>query len=87
MLGQRVCIPKRYQVHVLEELHDRHMRTVKMKSIARSYIYWKNIDKDIENITKNCIDCAYYKTDPQKLKVRYWEPPSTTWEGIDIDFA
>ncbi|GFQ85766.1 uncharacterized protein K02A2.6 [Trichonephila clavata] len=58
-----------------------------MKAIARSFVYWKNIDKDIEEAAKNCVDCARYKADSTKAKVHYWEYPSMPWERIHIDFA
>ncbi|GFV28317.1 uncharacterized protein K02A2.6 [Trichonephila clavipes] len=51
----------------------------KMKAIARSFVYWKNIDNDIEEAAKNCVDCARYKADPPKSKVHYWEYPSMPW--------
>ncbi|GFR05777.1 integrase_H2C2 domain-containing protein [Trichonephila clavata] len=53
-----------------------------MKAIARSFVYWKNIDKDIEKAAKNCVDCARYKADPTKAKIHYWEYPSMPWERI-----
>ncbi|GFR19480.1 transposon Tf2-9 polyprotein [Trichonephila clavata] len=68
MYGQRVCIPRKFQKNFLEELHAGHLEIVKMKAIARSFVYWKNIDKDIEEEAKNCVDCARYKADPTKAK-------------------
>ncbi|GFU28244.1 uncharacterized protein K02A2.6 [Trichonephila clavipes] len=69
MYGQRVCIPRKFRKDVLEELHAGHLGIVKMKAIARSFVYWKNIDNDIEEAAKNCVDCARYKADPlQNLK-------------------
>ncbi|GFQ79869.1 uncharacterized protein K02A2.6 [Trichonephila clavata] len=70
-----------------KELHAGHLRIVKMKAIARSFVYWKNTDKDIEDAAKNCVDCARYKADPTKAKVHYWEYPSMPWECIHVDFA
>ncbi|GFQ65734.1 transposon Tf2-6 polyprotein [Trichonephila clavata] len=87
MYGQRVCIPKIFQKNVLEELYAGHLGTVKMKAIARSFVYWENIDKDIEEATKNCVHCVRYKADTTKAKVRYWEYPSMPWERIHVDFA
>ncbi|GBO36404.1 Uncharacterized protein K02A2.6 [Araneus ventricosus] len=58
-----------------------------MKALARSFVYWKDIDKDIEDAVRNCVDCARHKTDPAKAKVHYWEYPSMPWERIHIDFA
>ncbi|GFT98764.1 uncharacterized protein K02A2.6 [Trichonephila clavipes] len=69
MYGQRVCIPRKFRKNVLEELHAGHLGIVKMKAIARSFVYWKNIDNDIEEAAKNCVDCARYKADHiQNLK-------------------
>ncbi|GFQ86530.1 uncharacterized protein K02A2.6 [Trichonephila clavata] len=68
MYGQRVCIPRKFQKNVLEELYAGHLGIVKREAIARSFVYWKNIDKDIEEAAKNCVDCVRYKADPQKLK-------------------
>ncbi|GFY15531.1 uncharacterized protein K02A2.6 [Trichonephila clavipes] len=87
MYGQRVCIPRKFRKNVLEELHAGHLGIVKMKAIARSFVYWKNIDNDIEEAAKNCVDCARYKADPPKSKVPYWEYPSMPWERIHVDFA
>ncbi|GFX73306.1 uncharacterized protein K02A2.6 [Trichonephila clavipes] len=87
MYGQRVCIPRKFRKNVLEELHAGHLGIVKMKAIARSFVYWKNIDNDIEEAAKNCVDCVRYKADPPKSKVHYWEYPSMPWERIHVDFA
>ncbi|GFW14887.1 uncharacterized protein K02A2.6 [Trichonephila clavipes] len=87
MYGQRVCIPRKFRKDVLEELHAGHLGIVKMKAIARSFVYWKNIDNDIEEAAKNCVYCARYKADPPKSKVHYWEYPSMPWERIHVDFA
>ncbi|GBL79130.1 Retrovirus-related Pol polyprotein from transposon 17.6 [Araneus ventricosus] len=35
LYGQRVCIPKKYQKNVLDELHTGHLGMVKMKALAR----------------------------------------------------
>ncbi|GFR31446.1 transposon Tf2-9 polyprotein [Trichonephila clavata] len=80
MYGQRVCIPRKFQNNILEELHAGHLGIVKMKAIARSFVCWKNIHKDIEEAAKNCVDCVRYKADPTKAKVHYWEYPSMPWE-------
>ncbi|GFR26998.1 uncharacterized protein K02A2.6 [Trichonephila clavata] len=69
------------------ELLAGHLGILKMKAIVRSFVYWKNIDKDIEEAARNCVDCARYKADPTKAKVHYWEYPSMPWERIHIDFA
>ncbi|GFV24404.1 hypothetical protein TNCV_3117331 [Trichonephila clavipes] len=55
-----------------------------MKAIARSFVYWKNIDNDIEEAAKDCVDCARYKADPQNLKFITGNIPETLEPGIDF---
>ncbi|CAB4022196.1 Hypothetical predicted protein, partial [Paramuricea clavata] len=57
MLGHRAIIPAKLRNQVLTELHEGHLGIVKMKSLARSYIWWPKIDKDIEHLAKSCPGC------------------------------
>ncbi|XP_037931195.1 uncharacterized protein K02A2.6-like [Teleopsis dalmanni] len=50
----RVVIPPHYRQKLIENLHTSHLGMVKMKGIARSFIYWPGIDKDIENMANEC---------------------------------
>ena len=55
--GIRVIVPPKLRPQVLQELHQGHMGVVKMKALARSYIWWPNSDKEIELSVKSCSDC------------------------------
>ena len=54
MWGIRAIIPPKLRGRVLDVLHSTHLGVVKMKSLARSYVWWPKIDKEIEEITKHC---------------------------------
>jgi len=87
MWGIRVVIPKKHQRRVLDELHQGHIGVVKMKSLARSYVWWPGIDRDIENAVKSCHGCQRVQKAPALAPLHPWEWPSNPWERIHIDYA
>lgn len=50
--GTRVMIRTAMSQAVLEDIHTGHLGIVKMKLLARGFVYWKNIDKDIEDLVR-----------------------------------
>ena len=55
--GSRVVVPQRGRRAVLEELHAGHPGIYRMKSLARMYVWWPGLDKDIEQAVKECESC------------------------------
>ena len=72
---------------IQEELHVGHPGIVRMKAIARSYVWWPGVDKDIENQVKTCKQCQSVKQVPPKAPLHPWVWPTRPWERIHIDFA
>ncbi|XP_008481824.1 uncharacterized protein K02A2.6-like [Diaphorina citri] len=70
-----------------KELHVGHVGIVKMKSLARNFCYWKNIDKDIESIAKGCKVCCLKQNEAPMERSHSWEPPTKPWQRLHIDFA
>ena len=58
-----------------------------MKAIARSYIRWPGIDKEIDLTAKSCTGCELIEREPSTVSVHPWEWPLLPWQGIHIDFA
>ena len=85
--GIRVVIPERLQGTILHELHSNHPGISRMKSIARSYIWWPKIDKHIEELVKNCVDCQSNRDKPAVAPLHPWVWPSKPWQRVHIDFA
>lgn len=87
MRGHRVTIPKKLQGQILSELHVGHFGVVKMKNLARGYCWWSGIDKDIEDIAKNCANCNAHRNNPPKVDVHIWQQPLAPMQRIHLDFA
>lgn len=85
--GHRVVLPKTLRNRVLQELHLGHFGIVKTKALARSYCWWPNIDRDIENLIKNCNACQQVRNNPKKVENHIWEPASAPFERVHFDFA
>lgn len=86
MWGYKVTIPKKFQTTVLEEIHSSHMGIVRMKSLARSYVWWPSINKDIENFVANCNSCASYRQSPEIAELKHGPWEEQPWTRVHIDF-
>ena len=85
--GNRVIIPPSLRSQVLRELHEGHLGIVRTKALARSYVWWPNLDKDIENHCASCETCLQTRSSPQTATVHPWSFPSAPWTRIHVDFA
>lgn len=87
MWGYRFIIPKNLRQTILKQIHETHMGIVKTKSIARSYVWWPKIDKDIENMIKSCDACLSVLPNPPKSAIISYEATENSWERLHIDYA
>nr|XP_024658736.1 uncharacterized protein K02A2.6-like [Maylandia zebra] len=87
MWGLRVVVPPKLRSHVLKELHTAHPGMVRMKSLARSYVWWPGIDSQIELQAKACHSCQRVQKEPGLAPLHPWLWPSCPWERIHVDFA
>ncbi len=85
--GIRVIVPKSLQAQVLKTLHEGHSGIQRMKALARSYMWWKGIDQDIESQSKSCKPCQEHKPNPPSAPLHIWQWPTAPLKRIHIDFA
>ena len=62
--GTRVVVPPPGREAVMEELHEIHPGIVKMKSLARSYMWWPNMNAQLEARVKACEECQARRPPP-----------------------
>jgi hypothetical protein len=87
VMGFRIVIPASLRKQTLSELHFNHPGIVKMKAIARSYVWWPNIDKDVEKLVKQCEQCQVTQKAPCIAPLQSWPIAKYPYERIHIDFA
>ena len=85
--GSRVVIPKQGRDKLLEEIPQCHPGMVRMKSLARSYMWWPGLDKYIENEVKHCEECHQQSKSPVLAQLHPFEFPDQLWYPIHIDHA
>ena len=87
VFGDRVVIPESLRLPILRQFHAGHPGIVRMKSLARSYVYWPNMDSHIETLVKNCSRCMIASKNPPRITPQPWPTPDKAWERVHIDFA
>ncbi|KAG6451692.1 hypothetical protein O3G_MSEX007288 [Manduca sexta] len=87
MYKYRIVIPGALQRKILDEIHEGHLGIHKMKCISRNYVYWANLDRDIEDLGKACAACNSVRDAPPRSYLHPWEFPLHPWLRLHADFA
>ena len=59
----------------------------RMKALARSYVWWPNIDSHIERTVSFCNTCQSMRSAPPTAQIHPWVFPARPWSRIHVDFA
>ncbi len=86
MWGWRVVIPPKLRSRVLAELDTGHPGVVRMKAVARSYVWWPGIDIQVEQLAKTCQTCQQTQKAPGPSPLHPWKWPESPWQRIHVDF-
>lgn len=86
MWGYKIIIPNKFRGRLLTEMHSSHMGIVRMKSFARSFVWWPTINDDIERKVSSCASCNKYRISPEKAKLIPWPWIDKPWTRLHIDF-
>ncbi len=85
--GSSVIIPPKYRERLLSELHEGHRGVVRMKMLARGYLWWPGLNNGIQNFVSNCIPCELERKKTPCAPLHLWSWTTTPWECIHIDYA
>ena len=83
--GNRVIISKAGRFEVLQELHEAHPGTTRMKQLAR-IVWWPSMDQTIEEKVKSCVECQFQHPMPPLASLSPWQWPSCPWSRVHIGF-
>jgi transposase InsO family protein len=85
--GFRVLIPSGLRAQILEEIHSGHSGIVRMKSLARQFVWWPGIDADIKKLSEDCHPCRESSPSPPSAPLHPWEFPERPWQRLHVDLA
>ena len=85
--SSRVVVPEKRKQQVLAMLHQAHPGMSKMKSLARCYVWWPGMDREIEACVKACDMCQSNQKTPPAVPLHPLAYPSRPWARIHIDHA
>ena len=82
--GSRVVIPRTARESVVKLLHEAHPGIVRMKNLARGYVWWPEIDKDLEDKVKSCKTCQTNRKSPPVAPLHPWSWPQKPGQGYTL---
>ena len=85
--GSRVVVPPPGRVKVTHELHEGHPGVNRMKALARSFVWWPQLDSDLESLVQSCEECQRFQHLPPVTPLQPWEWPQRPWARVHIDYA
>ena len=77
---KRAIIPEKLQLQLLEELHFAYVGICRMKSLARSFIWWPSLEADIEKLAADWEPCKITVAMPTAVAMHLWQHPSGPWK-------
>ena len=75
-------VPSAGRQAVLEPLHEAHPGVSRVRGLARSYIWWPYIDKDVDSVVKACFECQQTRHSPSVAPLHPWEWPHCPWTCV-----
>ncbi|KAL1227492.1 Uncharacterized protein TPS_01376 [Trichinella pseudospiralis] len=85
--GSRVIIQLQARLKILKEWHVGHPGIVRMKALARGYVWWPKLDSEIRNLIRTCELCQQSRAWPSHMPVYKWESARIPWSRIHLDLA
>ena len=83
--GRQVLMPKKLRPDLLTQLHSGHQGIEKTRRLARESMYWPRINRDIEQLCKNCNLCQEMQPQQPREPMKMHEKPGMPWVKLGTD--
>ena len=83
--GKQVLIPESLRADILVQLHQSHQGIEKTHLFSREEVYWPNINKDIEHMTRTCTLCQELANCNRKEPLMPHDTPTAPWKKLGTD--
>ncbi len=58
-----------------------------MKQLARGFVWWPGVDKDIEEQVRHCLECQMVQSIPPQAPLLPLRWPTRPWSRVHVDLA
>ena len=86
MKDDRIIIPSKLQPERLDKIHGLHLGIIKSKQLARDYIFWPGMNKQVENKVSRCTICQSFRNKPDAEPLISHDIPVIPYTKLGIDF-
>jgi len=85
--GTRVVVPTVLRARVLALIHETHPGVSRMSALARGYVWYPNLDADLEALVRDCAVCKTLQAATPHEELVPWAWPTRRWQRVYVDFA
>ena len=85
--GRRIIVPQKLQDMLLAELYANHIGMSRMKALARSYIWWPQLNTCIGETCCKYNECLLSSNNTGTAPLHPWLVLKQPWERVHIDHA
>ena len=86
ILGECVIVPLPLQNRVPKQFDFGHQVISCRKALARTYVYWPNMNKQLNGLVQNYTKCQLAAKSQRKSELFSWLDPDSPWSSLHIDF-